>query len=115
MNQEKAFKYPRIKDRVRSGANELRRVNPDWYKKLNLNSLNLADRDNDILSQIFGSFVDGFYFLNLSVCGCGPDDRDLCDFGFDAYDIVNDEHVQLTSEWIKFANRLLNENGAKNE
>jgi hypothetical protein len=58
-------------------ATLLDQAHPGWAEKTNLEKLDMASPETEVLSQIFGRFKDGFYELHLL-----DSDKDSIELGY---------------------------------
>lgn len=61
--------------KIKRGVELLNEKSPGWHSKIDLDRLDMADRDDCVLGQLFGDYFDG-----LEAIGVRPD-RDVS-FGF---------------------------------
>lgn len=95
-------KLPKPKDRVRAGANLLRKHDPAWYNKIDLSIFGLEE---EILIQLFGDFSKGCELLGLDHWWGASTDGSIFGFVKD-----HDDADSLVPHWRSFIERLKKEN-----
>jgi hypothetical protein len=114
--------------RVKRGVELLDRVNPEWFKKINLKKFQLDDTSLCVLGQVYKNFhkavsdlakVDGVKlekpYTNECLCGdCRLDEDTLAPeiaasyYGFNVKDDSEEQHEQfeiLGQTWVRAINR----------
>jgi hypothetical protein len=101
----------KLKARVRNGSQFLRELDPDWFKKIDIDTIDLHDPKKCILGQVFGDYctiankleddrVLCHYYLDGSKYKSHVFDDDFCQCGFDlAYHHDKDDEVHLVELW----------------
>lgn len=74
-----------------SGAALLDKLVPGWHEKVDITKLNIGDRHNDVLGQIYGDYVLGCEALTLT------NEYERMRFGFSA-DCIEDVD-RLNERW----------------
>jgi hypothetical protein len=90
------------KEAAGKGAEFMDSYMPDWYKKIDLDDLDIDSCVDCILGQLFGNYETGI----KEVWGLGPDDLydnldERCKLGFTAVRFWDDRAPLLTAAWKK--------------
>ena len=93
---------------VRRGVRYLDKNNPQWFKRINLTTLDLENGALCILGQCYGSFWDALAGVLQTPSGRGRANEWAVHNGFNAPGAANDETIPngayeyLTFEWVPY-------------
>lgn len=93
-----------IKARVERGIKLLDEKIPDWFNKIDVETLNMSDSSKCIIGQLLASY-DNYYHLGIKDFG------GTCWYGFNSYTYMvaySNEWKELDKEWINQINQRRN-------
>ena len=101
----------KLKARVRNGSQLLRELEPDWYKKVNPDTIDFHNPKNCILGQVFGNYCEIANKLidesRLDIFGF---DNGFAQCGFDlAFHHDKDDEIHLIELWTATILRIKND------
>ena len=97
---------------IQAGAKLLEeKVEPDWFKKIDLQRLDMFHCTFCVLGQIFGDYFDGLAQLEGVQYHFEVSDNFAIDHGFTTSAVDGHEFDQLTQEWMAYIGLLVHRSG----
>ena len=97
---------------IQAGAKLLEeKVGPDWFKKIDLQRLDMFDCFHCVLGQIFGDYFDGLKILEGVKYDFETSLNLPINSGFTCRYVGNDSFSLLTQEWMAYIGLLVHRSG----
>lgn len=82
-------------ENVQAGANLLDSHDPEWFEKVNIDTLHMGSCIDCVLGQLYEGYCEGLNKINVNAFESSPEDYQ---YGFDD---PKRRYAELTNEWIK--------------